>query len=203
MARAKRKGYKELLLGKDVEIPKTNIAQALTEAEKKTSDLNEEAYGNLISAMDLKKDGCKVAFNVIRTTKNTEYENGNVQVAWKALENKYNPKTAPSLSRVHREFFGSRLKKGKDSDVWITYLEDLRMQLAEMDSPMNEKQFMIYIMNNLPKEYENIVLLMEQKMENTQVEDALTLEVLRGALSLKYERENPHGNKGINEDEKE
>ena len=79
--------------------------------------------------MDLKKDAGKVAFNVIKTTKNTDYVNGNAQTAWKVLENKYNPKTAPTSSKVHKELFGTKLKKNKDPDVWITYMEDFRTQL--------------------------------------------------------------------------
>jgi len=88
LARAKRKGYKHLLVDKDVKIPKASDPAPISEEDKKISDLNEDAYGDLISAMDLKKEGGKVAFNVIKGIKNQEYLNGNVQAAWKALEDK-------------------------------------------------------------------------------------------------------------------
>ena len=186
LARAKRKGYKHLLVDKDVKIPKASDPAPISEEDKKISDLNEDAYGDLISAMDLKKEGGKVAFNVIKGTKNQEYPNGNVQAAWKALEDKYNPKTAPSLSKVHKEFYGAKLKRNKDPDVWITYLEDLRTQLADMVAPVDDRQFIIQIMNNLPKDYQTMVLIIEQKMGKTNGGETLTLEELRGALSLNF-----------------
>ena len=78
LVRANQKGYKSLLVDSSVVIPKT-AQVTLTDEEKKIKKLNENAYGDLLSALDLKKDGGKVAFSIIRGTKDTEYEEGNAQ----------------------------------------------------------------------------------------------------------------------------
>ena len=190
LARAKRKGYKNLLVGEETVIPKSG-QDKYTESEQKIIGLNEQAYGDLISAMDMKKEGGKVAFNLIRATKTSEYKEGNVKLAWKNLENKYNPKTAPCLTKIHREFFGSKLgSKRNDPDTWITHLEELRTQMEEMGSKIDNRQFMVHILNNLTADYEHTVLMLEQKLGKSQEDATLTLEELREAVNLKFERMN-------------
>ena len=201
MARAKKKKYKNILLDSTVKIPKTGQKdddgnlKPRTEDKKLIAEKNDLAYGDLISAMDAKKEGGKVAFNIIKGTKNKDYEDGNAQVAWKNLEHKYKPKNAPSLIKITKEFYNLKLKKKGDPDVFITKLEDLRTQMEEMDSCMEDRQFMTYILNNLPVEYENQVNLLEKKL-CLSGNDKLTLEELREDLSLRYERMNPGGTYG-------
>ena len=83
LARAKTKGYKHLLVDDSVVIPRPGTT-GLSEAEKAIVEKNDEAYGNLISAMDLKKG--KVAFAVVKGMKTMEYPDGNVKEAWRKLK---------------------------------------------------------------------------------------------------------------------
>ena len=65
LARAKKKKYKNILLDSTVKIPKTGQKdddgnlKPLTEDEKLIAEKNDLAYGDLISAMDAKKEGGK------------------------------------------------------------------------------------------------------------------------------------------------
>jgi hypothetical protein len=57
-----------------------------------------------------------------------------------------------------------------------------------MGSSISENQFMIYILNNLTSYYELQLALMERRVKD--VEKPLTIEEIRGELSLSYESMN-------------
>ena len=142
MARVKRRGYKHILLGKEM-IPKsTETLDETKDSEKiQIRELNETAYGDLVTAMETTKPGGLVAFGVVKRSKSLDYEDGNAAVAWAGLRRKYAPKTAPTLSKITKLFYGARLKKKVDPDVFMTYLESLRTQMEGMNSRMTDDQF--------------------------------------------------------------
>ena len=129
LARAKRKGFKDLLLGK-ITIPKsTEILDENADKDKiRTRDLNDLGYSELILSF-ADSDAGNVAFQYVRNSKSKEYEDGNVKVAWAALKMKFAPQTAPTEIGLYRKFYDSKLKKGMDPDVWISQMEDTRMRL--------------------------------------------------------------------------
>jgi hypothetical protein len=106
-----------------------------TEEGKKltiSADMNELAYTELILSIDDKTINGKVAFNLVKGCKNKKYADGNASMAWEKLKNKYEPQSALSLVKMEKQFRQSALKKGQDSDTWITELEDYRMKLDEL-----------------------------------------------------------------------
>jgi hypothetical protein len=173
------------MLDTSILIPNT-IVGVTNKEEKRIHDLNDVGYGDLITAMEANKPAGKVAFNMVKKTKTVEYPDGNIQVAWKLLKDKYQSKFAPTLTKKSKEFYEARMKHGQDPDIYITYLEDLKVQLEEMGSVMTDDQFMIKIMNTLTDEYDNVVQLLEKRIgaEN----DPLQIEELREDLNLKFER---------------
>jgi polysaccharide deacetylase 2 family uncharacterized protein YibQ len=104
------------------------------------------------------------------------------------LKRKYAPNTAPSLSKLHKQFYGAKLKKKVDPDIFITYLEDVRGCMEDMGSQMTDDQFMMHILNNLTKDYEMQVLKLEDRIGSST--NGLEIEELRDELSLRYERMN-------------
>jgi hypothetical protein len=72
LAAAKRKGYKEIILGRVV-IPKDDVVLSSTiDKDKesiKTREQNEYIYSDLILAIDTMTSSGKVAFNLIRNSK--------------------------------------------------------------------------------------------------------------------------------------
>ena len=131
LAKAKRYGFKDVLLGK-VTIPKTDKVFNLKSEEGKkkmmTADLNELAYTELILSIDDKTSSGKVAFNLVKACKNKDYVDGNEFMAWERLKNKFEPVSAPSLVKMERHFCQCALMKNQDPEIWITELEDLRMK---------------------------------------------------------------------------
>ena len=132
LAKARRSGIKDVLLGK-VTIPKTNeeINEKTDEGKimMKIFDLNELAYTELISSIDVSTSSGKVAFNMVRCCKNKEYTESNAVMSQESLKNKYEPNSAPSLVKTERLFRQSALNNNEDPDAWITTLEKLRMKL--------------------------------------------------------------------------
>ena len=125
-------------------------------------------------------------FNLVRSSKSVDYEDRNIAVAFKSLKRKYSPKTAPTLAKFHKLFYSAKLKKNADPDVFITYLEDLRLNMAEMKSMMTDDQFLLHLLNNLTKENDPEVKDLEKRIGSD--ENPLDIEEVREDLSLRYER---------------
>ena len=189
LAKARRSGIKDILLGK-LTIPKTSdeINEKTDEGKTmmKILDLNEIAYTELILSIDVKTSSGKVAFNMVKGCKNKDYAEGNATMAWERLKNKYEPTSAPSLVKTERLFRQSSLSKNEDPDAWITTLEELRMKLEDMGSAMTDDQFMIHILNNLTSDYELQMVLLEKRIGNKS--NPLEVDELREELNLRYER---------------
>jgi hypothetical protein len=188
LAKAKRHGYKDVLLGKQ-EIPKSDETfderTAEGRAKSKIVELNELAYSELVLSMDVKKATGKVAFQIIRGCKTKEYEDRNAAVAWERLKNKYQPTSAPSLVKLECAFRKSVLKDNQDPGEWITHLEEMRMQLEEMGSVLSDDQFLVHVLNNLTEDYDLQVALLETRVGSTS--QPLTIDEIREKLDLQFE----------------
>ena len=205
LAKANVKGYKKILLGTEV-APKDDeeFDESTPEgAEKKRlREANESAYTDLILSVDGSSANGRVAFNLIRLSKTKDRAEGNARMAWQRLRNKYATKSAPSLMALKKEFVNSRLTSRKeDPDVWISNLEDLRIRLEEQGSRMEEVDFMVHILNNLPKDYEVSQTKLEDRL--TDDIDPLSVEEIRTELNLKFQRMNLKKSVEDDEDEEE
>jgi hypothetical protein len=87
LARAKHKGYKDVLMGKLI-IPTDDLVldPVYNEGFIKNRDMNELAYSDLILLMDTTESTGRVAFNIIKGSKMTDYLDGNAEVAWIGLK---------------------------------------------------------------------------------------------------------------------
>jgi hypothetical protein len=120
LAKAKRCGFKDLLLGK-LSIPKEDESfDKLSDIGKKKSriiELNEIAFTELILSIDVKTSNGKIAFNLVKGCKSKDYPDGNASIAWERLKNKYEPISAPSMVKLEKQFRSLALKKGQDPEV--------------------------------------------------------------------------------------
>ena len=151
-----------------MEIPKaSDILKSPEDDEKiKMRDLNELAYGDLIMSMNTKTPGGMVAFSLVKSSKSKDYPDGNATISFKKLKDKYAPETGPTLTKLHQQFYSSKLKnqKSADPDIWMTSLEEIRVRMEEMKSVMSDDQFMIYVMNNLTSDYEILVDILGRRI---------------------------------------
>jgi hypothetical protein len=196
MARAMRKGYKQFLDGSAPVFPYVNAnGEPMVfedgeggDAGRLSREMNELGYAELIMSIDTSKPSGKVAFSIVKSSKSFQYPNGHIGEAWRLLKRKYVPATAPTLAKLNRNFYGAALKRGVDPDVFLTYMEDLRVRMSELGSEMTDDQFILHILNNLGKDYESQVERIEDRIGDA--ENPLTIEDMREVLNLRFERMN-------------
>jgi gag-polypeptide of LTR copia-type len=85
-----------------------------------------------------------------------QYPNGNARLAWQRLKQKYAPVTAFAIPTVYKKYAAAKLRKGHDPDVYITYVQDLRMRMADMSQPVDDCTFMLHILSDLADDYEMV-----------------------------------------------
>jgi hypothetical protein len=137
----------------------------------------------------------------VKGCKNKDYADGNTNMAWQRLKNKYELQSAPSLVKMEKQFRQSALKKGQDPDIWITELEDYRMKLDELGSRISENQFILHILNNMTANYDLQLAMMEKRI-NDKI-NPLTVDEIRADLNLRFERLNEKKDDTDNEDNKD
>jgi gag-polypeptide of LTR copia-type len=129
-------------------------------------------------------------FIILRGCKSKGYPDVNVTTAWEKLKNRYEHTFAPSMVKLDKQFRDSSLKKGEEPKVWITQLEEISIRLEKMGLEILEQQFMIYVLNDLPLDYDLQVVLLERRIGDEK--DPLTVSEIRSELSLRFERLNNH-----------
>lgn len=198
LARAKRKGYKSLLVGKE-KVPTQDQydlailgTSEVDKATTKRAELNEEAFEDIILSINHTSSHGKIAFSLVKNCKTTEYPEGNCKLAWDRLIAKYAPKTAPSLLKLKKKFANSKLSKVEDHpDEWISDLESLRNEMDNISitARMTDVDFMIHILNNLPEDYDVVLDGLESRLMLKDGDpNKLTIEDVRDKLNNRYER---------------
>ena len=192
LARARRKDYKKVLKG-SVTVPKDSetidTSTTAGKEKKRLRELNELAYEDLILFIDGTTDAGRVAFSIVRGSKTEDLKDGCALTAWTRLNDKYESKSAPSRLKLKKEFNTSKLENARsDPDVWLTKLEDLRVQLATVGKMMSDEDLLEHALNNLPDAYESVVTKLEDKIGDEN--EPLTISKLRDELNLKFERMN-------------
>jgi hypothetical protein len=61
------------------------------------------------------------------------------------------------------------LLQGHDPDVFITYLQDLCMRMAEMNQVVDDRAFMLHILANFGDEYELVQFHLDHHMFKQQI----------------------------------
>ena len=158
LARAKRKGYKDILLGKE-KAPKDDVSTDTSPELQALKEANELGFEELILSIDGKTKEGRVAFSLIKGCKNADYADGSAYLAWTRLTKKYASKNTVSLLKLKREFTNSVMKSKQDPDEWITELEELQTRIADIASgkagvEVSDADMMIHVLNYLPREYD-------------------------------------------------
>ena len=158
LARAKMRGYRDILLGKekiptDKDEPEDTASDAVKEKYKKVRDANELAYLDLILCIEGNTQIGRVAFGCVKGSKTEDVSMGDSRVAWVRLTNKFAPTTAPSRLHLRALFNASSLKPKQNPDEWLTYLEDLRDQLIAAGSVMTDEVLLEHALNKVTPEY--------------------------------------------------
>jgi gag-polypeptide of LTR copia-type len=171
LARASMMGYRDLLSGeKSSVVPKKSDVDDADPDDDEGKEvlankrLNISVYSDLVLSMDSSTAYGRVAFNIVRATRTQEYPDGNAHMAWVNLKKKYTPTTTYALSTLHKKYNMAVLKKGYDPDVFMTYLHDIRIQMADMGHTITDDQFMLHILSNLNGDYEMVQYMLDRRI---------------------------------------
>jgi hypothetical protein len=169
LARARCKGYRDVLLGKDntpsdADEPAATATQAEKDVYNKVRKLNDLAYEEMILCIDGTTKPGKVAFGRVNGASTIDIQSA-VQEKHGSLNNKFEPKTAPSRLRLQNLSHESYLQLSQDPDKWITELEELRMRIIAAKSELTEESLMEHALNNVPEMYSIEVSKLEDRLE--------------------------------------
>ena len=114
LAQARRKGYKVILLGKEVVPEDGEDLTTITNAEEKKKkeklrELNEDAYKDLILSINGETEVGRVVFQLVRGAKTDELADGDAKEAWDRLIGKFEAQTAPSRLLLKIQMNGLKL----------------------------------------------------------------------------------------------
>lgn len=192
LARARRKGYKKILLG-TVQVPEDSLDLSGLEAiEKKEKEelreLNEEAYEDLILSISGDTEVGRVVFQLVRGAKTNRLKDGDAYEAWTQLKGKFEAQTAPSRLLLKREINNLKMKFKQDPEVYISTLEDLVLQYNQAGGQWKETETLEHICNTLPRVYEVTIDPLEKRIGAST--NPLTLKELCEEVKLKYSKLN-------------
>ena len=193
-AKAKRRGYNKLFLGKETVHMHSKYDQAVTDSDTsmiKLGQLDEVAYDDLILSINTTTKRGAVVLSLVKNSKTIKYLEGNCKIASDRLTTKYAPKTASSLLKLKKKFANSKLEGVyRNPDEFIMELEALRSDMEDIHitTKMSDLDFIIRVFNSLPEPYDVVLDGMESRLMLEESDDNhLTIEDIRAKLSNRYE----------------
>jgi len=147
------------------------------EAVKTKNDL---AYAELLICCE--NDIC---FSIVENCITDEHPEGDCALAWRSLVGRFEPKTKFNLIQLKKELMESKLEDmEKDPEEWVIELEILCRKIKNLGQNVSEEDLILIILQNLPKEYENTVEILENELEN----EDLDLNKIKERLKNKYNK---------------
>ncbi len=188
LARAQQKDFAGILKG-TVQAPPAakslDVSKLDEKILKKHRDVKNYAYKELLLLIMTTTDEGHVAFHIVTGSVTLDLPDGDVELLWKRLKDRYVPKLTLKKLELRRAFQVSRLKNSnQDPEVWITYLEGLRMKLKDLSSTMTDEDVIVHILNNLTDDYEVQLSKTEEKLGSTT--NLLSIDNVGAELQLKF-----------------
>ena len=73
--------------------------------------------------------------------------------------------------RLKKELQQLKLENSsEDPDVWLTKLELIRMQLIKFKASMSDDDLIMHVLNNLPSDYNQLIVTMEYMMNKGELD---------------------------------
>jgi gag-polypeptide of LTR copia-type/Zinc knuckle len=129
--------------------------------------LNSLAFSHLVTSMDISKDLTKVAVNLLRACKSTNYPNGDAHAAFKALNGYYNVKSVASAQMLLSKYHAMELKTNQDPAVFIANMQSMRAKIEEADpsQAIGDQAFILRIINKLSAQYDSVHDILEKDID--------------------------------------
>jgi hypothetical protein len=90
------------------------------------------------------------------------------------------------LVKLEKQFSQCSFKKGQNTDIWITELEDYQLRLEELGSSISDNQLILHVLNKMTNNNHLKLAMMEKRIMNKS--NPLTFNENREDLNLRFER---------------
>ena len=135
---------KDLLTGK-MNIPKEDET-LMNDDEKKAREANEKAYSDLILSCTN-----EVSFGLVEGAITDDNPSGDSALAWKELNEEYDPDVGTALANLKREFAQSKLDVEQKPEEWIRSLEKIQTKLKTHDHKITRDDMILHIFEQSPR----------------------------------------------------
>jgi hypothetical protein len=126
-----------------------------------------------------------MCFGIIDGSRSAMFPDGDASLAWKRLNEKFEPRNSSNLMTIKREFSQCILKRERNPEDWINQLLLMNRRMEGMGYKMSEMEIIVHILNNLPREYESVVEQIEGDLDNGLTVD---LDKVKNKLRSKFGR---------------
>ena len=130
------RGYREILTGKKIKIPKhTKLLTDTNKKEMRLRKANNRAYCDLVIS-------CQgdIGLDLVDEVVTANLPEGDANLAWKKLKERFDPQDAADKVRLKDEFTNSKLSDWKENlEDWITQLEIKMTKLKRMGQIISDK----------------------------------------------------------------
>jgi hypothetical protein len=126
-----------------------------------------------------------MCFRIIDGSRSAMFPDGDGALAWKRLNEKFEPRNSSNLMTIKKKISHCSLKRERDPEDWINQLLLMNRRLEGMGYKMSEMEIIVHILNNLPREYESVVEQVEGDLDNGLTVD---LDKVKNKLRAKFGR---------------
>jgi Reverse transcriptase (RNA-dependent DNA polymerase)/gag-polypeptide of LTR copia-type len=175
---------KDIQGGKTAEEQKADI-----KAKIRLYSANGLAFSHLVTSMDITKDTTKTAIGLLRTCKTDDFPKGDAKLAIDTLNGYYNIRSVATAQSLLNDYHALELKGDQDPAIFVSKMQTLRSKIEEADKKLkiDDRAFLLRILNKLPEAYETTVDLIELEIDS--VEDKLPdMNYVLEKLVLRYQR---------------
>ena len=175
---AKSKGFRHVYAKDTKPIDDDAYLVSTDDDEKKKYELNDKAYQLLILSVS------GIAFGIVNSAKTDDLMDGDAFLAWQYLEDRYAPHQVTDLIQLTGEFNDCTLESTKaDPDEWFIALDNIKNRMRQIDTSFEKKEVEViaHMMNKLPKEYSEVITVIEGM-------GTITLSDLKSKLRAFYKR---------------
>ena len=88
---------------------------------------------------------------------------GDANGVWKILLSKYERKTMASQHHTRGKLLAMKMERGESFDSYLARIQDVRVTLASMNSPVTDSELVFVVLEGLPAAYEIVVENLKSK----------------------------------------
>ena len=126
----------------------------------------------------------EVSFGLVEGAITEDNPIGDSALAWKELNEEYDPDIGTALADLKRDFPQSKLNVEQKPEEWIRSLEKIQTKLKTHGHEITKDNMILHILSNLPEEYDNTI----ERLEESYGTKTLDLKTIKQSLKSKHKR---------------